>query len=143
MAQKNVEALRAAHEAWNRRDFDGVIRNVAEKLVYEDFPRTSTLDSRQKFRQFAENWAKAFSDGRIVNPQYLDAGDTVIAQFTCEGTNDGPFAGLPPTNRRMSLQFCEIARFDKDGKVISGNIYYDQYTLLVQLGHVQPLAAAA
>jgi len=34
MASKNVETLRAAHESWNRSDFQGIVRNAAEDLVY-------------------------------------------------------------------------------------------------------------
>jgi len=55
----------------------------------------------------------------------------------------GPFDSLKPTRRRLLLQFCEVWHFDKDGQMVSGNVYYDQYTLLTQLGQVQPLAAAA
>jgi steroid delta-isomerase-like uncharacterized protein len=143
MASKNVETLRAAHESWNKRDFAGIVRNAAESLVYTDNARSVTLNNRDKFREWTEAWAKAFSDGRIINPQYIDAGDIVVAHFTVEGTNDGPFGSLQPTGRRMSLPFCEICHFDKQGRPISGNCYYDQYTLLTQLGHVQPLAAAA
>lgn len=36
MASKNVETLRAAHESWNKRDFEGLVKNVAEGLVYAD-----------------------------------------------------------------------------------------------------------
>src|ERR1700680_4627465 len=143
MASKNVETLRAAHESWNKRDFTGVVRNAAEGLAYTDHSRDLTLNSRDKFREWTEGWAKGFSDGRITNPQYIDAGDIVVAQFTCEGTNDGPFASLKPTGRKMSLPFCEICHFDKQGRIVSGGCYYDQYTLLIQLGHIQPLAVAA
>jgi hypothetical protein len=66
-----------------------------------------------------------------------------VAQFTAEGINDGPFGSMKPTRRKMSLPFCEICRFDKQGRIISGGCYYDQYTLLTQLGHIQPLAVAA
>jgi ketosteroid isomerase-like protein len=90
-----------------------------------------------------EGWAKAFSDGRITDPQHADAGDIVVAQFTVEGTNDGPLGSMRPTGRKMSLPFCEICRFDKQGRVVSGSCYYDQYTLLTQLGHIQPLEVAA
>src|SRR6202022_3327185 len=90
-----------------------------------------------------EAWATGFTDARITNPEYIDAGDIVIAQFTAEGSNDGTFGGLKPTGRRMSLPFCEICQFDKQGRIVSGGCYYDQYTLLTQLGHVQPLAVAA
>ena len=50
---------------------------------------------------------------------------------------------MKPTGRKMSVPFCEICHFDKQGRTVSGGCYYDQYTLLTQLGHVQPLAAAA
>ncbi len=143
MASKNVETLRAAHESWNKRDFQGIVRNAAENLVYTDRPRSLTLNSRDKFKEWTESWAKAFSDGRITNPEYIDAGDVVIAQFTVEGTNDGPFGSLQPTGRRMSVPFCEVCHFDKQGRTVSGSCYYDQYTLLTQLGHIKPLAAAA
>jgi hypothetical protein len=143
MASKNVETLRAAHESWNKRDFAGVVKNAAEKLTYTDNARAITLSSRDKFREWTEEWAKAFSDGRIINPEYIDAGDVVIARFTVVGTNDGPFGSMKPTGRKMSLPFCEICHFDKKGRTGSGSCYYDQYTLLTQLGHIEPLAAAA
>ena len=143
MASKNVETLRAAHESWNRRDFQGVIRNAAESLVYTDHSLNIALITREKFSEWTEAWATGFSDARITNPEYIDTGDVVIAQFTAEGTNDGIFGGLKPTGRHMSLPFCEICQFDKQGRIVSGGCYYDQYTLLTQLGHVSPLAAAA
>jgi ketosteroid isomerase-like protein len=120
-----------------------VVSNAVKGLAYMDHGRNITLNTRDKFREWTEGWAKAFSDGRITNSQYIDAGDIVVAQFTAEGTNDGPLGSLKPTGRKMSLAFCEICHFDKDGRVVSGGCYYDQYTLLTQLGHIQPLAAAA
>src|SRR6202521_5631225 len=139
MASKNVETLRAAHESWNKRDFSGVVKNAAEKLTYTDNARAVTLNNRDKLREWTEGWAKAFSDGRITNPKYIDAGDIVVTQFTVEGTNDGPLGSLPPSGRRISLSFCEVCQLDKQGRVVSGSCYYDQYTLLTQLGHIQPL----
>ena len=143
MSAKNVKTLRAAHESWNKRDFAGVINNAAEGLSYTDHGRNTMLNTREKFGKWTEGWATAFSDGRITNPQYIDAGDTVVAQFTVEGTNDGPLGSMKPTGRKMSLPFCEICHFDKQGRIVSGGCYYDQYTLLTQLGHIQPLAVAA
>ena len=118
MASNNVETLRAAHESWNKRDFQGVIRNAADGLAYIDHARSLTLNTRDKFREWTEAWAKAFSDGRITNPEYSDAGDVVIARFTVEGTNDGPFGSLKATGRRMSVPFCEVCHFDKQGRVV-------------------------
>ena len=143
MASKNVDTLRAAHESWNKRDFAGVVKNAAEGLVYTDNARAIKLNSRDEFREWTEEWAKAFSDGLITNPEYIDAGDTVIARFIVVGTNDGSFGSMKPTRRKMSLPFCEICHFDKQGRPVSGSCYYDQYTLLTQLGHIEALATAA
>jgi predicted ester cyclase len=143
MSAKNVKALGAAHESWNKRDFTGVIDKAAENLAYTDHARAITLSTREKFREWTEGRAKAFSNGRITEPQYTDAGDIVVAQFTVEGTNDGPLGSLKPTGRKISLAFCEICQFDKEGRTVSSGCYYDQYALLTQLGHIQPLAVAA
>ena len=99
MASKNVETLRAAHESWNKRDFAGVVKNAAEGLVYTDNARAVTLNGQDKFRKWTVEWAKAFSDGRITNPEYI--GDIVIARFTVVGTNDGPFGSMKPPGRKM------------------------------------------
>jgi hypothetical protein len=40
------------------------------------------------------------------------------------------------------LPFPEICNFDKQGRIVSGGCYYDQYILLTHLGQIQPLAAA-
>ncbi len=142
MSSRNVETIRAAHESWNRRDFNGIVRDMADNGVYNDRPRNLTLN-KQKFLDWTRDWAKAFSDGRITNTHYYDAGDTVVAEFTVEGTNDGTFAGMPPTGRKISFNYCEVSRLDQNGKTVSSTGYYDLYTILTQLGHIQPLAAAA
>jgi steroid delta-isomerase-like uncharacterized protein len=143
MANKNVETFRAAHESFNRHDFDAILKTLSDNCSYVDYPRGNTINGKDKFREFLEGWKKGFSDGKIANPQYIDAGDTVIAQFKFEGTNDGAFMGMPATGKRISVPACEIARYDSNGRVVSGGAYYDQYTIGIQLGHVKPLATAA
>jgi len=143
MASKNIESFRAAHDSFNRRDFDGVLKTLTDNCTYTEHPRERTLQGKSQFREFLEGWTKGFSDGKIINPQYLDAGDTVIAQFTFEGTNDGPILGIAPTGKRVSLPVCEISRYDSQGRVVAAGVYYDQMTMCVQLGLMKPLATAA
>ena len=65
MASKNVGTVRAAHESWNRRDLHGVIRDSIEDLVYTDHGCTVRLSTRDRFREWTKEWAKAFPDGKI------------------------------------------------------------------------------
>jgi len=143
MASKNVEAVRATHASWARRDFEGVTRHLADKFFFIDHGSGRTLNSPDEFKEWTRGWVKVFSDGKHTNEKYLDAGDTVVAEFIAEGTNDGPFAGFPPTGRHLAFPVCQIWRFDKNGQIVSGAGYLNQYTILIQLGHAKPLGAAA
>jgi steroid delta-isomerase-like uncharacterized protein len=143
MSQKNVETLRAAYQAWNNRDFDGLLRHVADNFTLTDRANSRTTTTKQDYRTWAENWARTFSDGKIVNLKLIDGGDYVIGQFTAEGTNDGSYAGLAPTGGHISFSVCEIFKFDQSGNIVACDCYYDQYTILTQLGYVQKFAHAA
>jgi hypothetical protein len=98
-----------------------------------------TVKGGEQFIDYLKSgWATAFSDATATNARYIDAGDTSVARFNGTGTNDGPLGPLPPTGRTLNMQFCEIFTYDEAGKVVRGEIYYDQVTLLVQLGHMPP-----
>ena len=139
MSSKNVETFRTAHQAFNRREFDLVASMLSEQFTYEDRARGTTFKGRQGFKEFMQAWATAFSNASVTEPVYIDGGDVVVATFIGTGTNDGPFGTLLPTRKAMTLRFCEMMRFNPAGQIVSGEIYYDQLSLLSQLG----VAAAA
>ena len=143
MASRNVETFRAAHQAFNKRDFEAVLNVMTEDVIYHDRARGVTFEGRSGFRQFMESWVAAFSRAEVSEPKYSDAGNTVIAEFIARGTNDGPLGPLPMTGRSMQVPFCEIMTFDEKGQIVSGAIYYDQLSIMSQLGHAQPTEAAA
>jgi steroid delta-isomerase-like uncharacterized protein len=134
----NIENLKKAHQSFNRREIDGTLSVMAENIVYHDRSRGIDFKGRDEFKAFMSQWLKSFSDCKVENPTYLEAGDKVIAQFTVRGTNDGPFGQVAPTGKKMSISICEIMQFNKQGQVISGDLYYDQLSMLVQLGLAQP-----
>ena len=43
----------------------------------------------------------------------------------------------------MDLPFCELMRFDESGQIVSGGLYYDQLTMMTQLGHIEQSEDAA
>ncbi len=134
MESRNVETYRAGHEAFNRRDFGAMVREYAESITWIDRARGITFTTPQEFaNDFLEGWIEASSDCRVTDARYTDAGDLVLARFTARGTNDGPLGPFPATGKEWALPICEMWHFDADGRVVGGEIYYDQVSLLTQL----------
>jgi steroid delta-isomerase-like uncharacterized protein len=138
MASKNVQAVQAEHSGFNARDWDSIRGLIADDCVFTDAQGTAHKGPDAFANDYAKGWADAFSDAEVTEAKYHDAGDTVVAEFVGRGTNDGPVGPMPATNRRIAIPFCEIYHFGPDGKVVSGNAYFDMYGMLVQLGHIDP-----
>lgn len=135
MASKDVEAFRAAHEAFNRRDLEGVVKDFARSINYVDHSQGLTCRTPQEFKDtFLAGWIKAFPNARVTEAEYIDAGQTVVARFIGRGKQDGPLGPFPAGGKEMALPFCEMLHFDASGAVVGGEIYYDQLSLLRQLG---------
>ncbi|HST16337.1 MAG TPA: nuclear transport factor 2 family protein [Gaiellaceae bacterium] len=135
MEPRNVERHRAGHEAFNRRDFDALVSEYAENIAWTDHARGITFSTPERFKDdFLRGWVQASSDCQVTDARYTAADGMVVARFTCRGTNDGPLGPFPATGKQWSLPMCELWHFDTAGSVVGGEIYYDQASLLTQLG---------
>ena len=63
--------------------------------------------------------------------------DEVIFSFTHTSEIDWMLPGIPPTGRRVEVPLVAIVRFE-GGKVAHEHIYWDQASVLVQLGLIDP-----
>jgi steroid delta-isomerase-like uncharacterized protein len=136
-----TDVHRAAHEAFNSRDWEAMRALVAPDTIYDDHPRGLTLQGVDNFVAWVQEWAAGMSDARIEEARYLDAGTHSVCMFRGRGINDGPMGPANATGRPLDLAFCEILRVE-DGRVTGGDAYYDALTMLSQLGVVQAPAAA-
>ena len=59
--------------------------------------------------------------------------DELVLSFTHDVEMDQLLPGVPPTGRRVQLAFCVVAKFEGD-KLAHEHIYWDQASLLVQIG---------
>jgi hypothetical protein len=135
MESGNVKTYRAGHEAFNRRDFGAMVERYAERIRWTDHARGVTFETPREFQDvFLAGWVDASSDCRVTDARYADAGDTVVARFVARGTHDGPLGPFPATGKEWALSISEMWHFDPDDSVVGGDIYYDQFSLLMQLG---------
>jgi steroid delta-isomerase-like uncharacterized protein len=135
MASRNADTYRIGHEAFNQRDFVAMTSSYADSITWVDHAQGRTFRTVAEFRDdFLTTWLQASSDIRITDPRYTDAGPTVVSRFTVRGTQDGPLGPVPATGQTFALDLCEMWHFDPGGRVVGGDLYYDQLSLLVQLG---------
>ena len=130
----SVEIHRAAHDAFNERDWEQMRSLMADTIAYSDRPRGLELGSFDEFLGWLKEWTTGMSDARVNDPDYLEAGEYSVCRFNGQGTNDGPMGpAQATTGKRMDMPFCEILRV-QNGRVIGGEMFYDQLTMLTQLG---------
>jgi carboxymethylenebutenolidase len=68
---------------------------------------------------------RTVGQGRVV--------DELVGRFTHSVQMDWLLPGVPPTGKRVELIFVVIVQF-KDGKIAFERIYWDQASVLLQLG---------
>ena len=135
MPSRNIESHRAGHEAFNQRDFEAMTRHYADTISWTDHSQGRTFRTPQEFRDdFLAGWVAASTDIQVTDAHYLDAGQTTVCTFTVAGTQDGPLGSFPATGKEFALPLCELWHFDPSGRVVGGDLYYDQVSLLTQLG---------
>jgi carboxymethylenebutenolidase len=66
--------------------------------------------------------------------------DELIVSFTHDREIETYLPGVPPTGRKVVLPNVVVMGFDDDGKVAYEHIYWDQASLLAQIGLLDPKA---
>ncbi len=57
-----------------------------------------------------------------------------VIELTLSGTHDGPYRGIAPTGRAVTLRIIAHFAFDDDGRITQETAYYDALTFQRQLG---------
>ena len=137
-----TDALRSAREATvrehmeseNRHDFDATIATFAHPR-YEIVPTGEVHDGEAAVRAMFDETRAAFPDQRNEPLALHHSDDAVTVEFVLRGTHLGPLRGLPPTGRSFECRMCALFLFEDGGeKLVGERVYFDQATILRQLG---------
>jgi predicted ester cyclase len=140
-SQDNVSRYRELVEAYNRHDVDRGAGFYHEDAVVTDHGARTTMSGREEIRaEYWEGYFEASGDQRMDDVDVIAAGDWTVARAVISGTDEGLVPGLEPTGRRFEVSACDLVRWE-DGEVVEEHLYYDQYTVLEQLGQVPSLTS--
>lgn len=78
---------------------------------------------------------KAFPDYHVTVEDQIAEGERVVTRWTCHGTHEGEFQGMPPTGKKMAMSEITIFRI-ANGKLVEGWSNLDMLGALQQLGAI-------
>lgn len=132
LRRKREEIVREHMDSENRQEFDATL-DTFEHPRYELIGTGEVYDGTEEVERYFEQTRRAFPDQRNELLALHHADDAVLVEAVVRGTHRGPLRSLPPTGREFQLPILSIFLFDDD-KLIGERVYFDQTTVLRQLG---------
>jgi len=126
-------------QVWNRRDLSAIDRFLAPDFIEHNKNIPAGAAGR---KQFVTAVLAAFSDYHAEVEEVVADGDIVVARVQWTGTQDGPFQGRPPTNRKLRFWTADFFRV-ADGKLAEHWDVVDSLPRAIALGLVPEPGAAA
>jgi C-1 hydroxylase len=135
--EQNKQIALSLFEALNARDLSLWSRHLAEDYIAEH-PGVSVLLNKTRSVGYNQRFVTAFPDIHFEVLSVLAEGDQVLIHWMGSGTHTERLATLtgatiPPTRRSVRVSGTELSEV-RDGKIVRDWSYWDQLSLLAQLG---------
>jgi steroid delta-isomerase-like uncharacterized protein len=127
-------------ESENRHQYEATIETFHHPR-YELVGTGDVYDGPEEVARYFRETRTAFPDQRNELISLHHADDAVIVEAHLHGTHGGPLRGLPPTGRSFKMRFCAVFVFE-DERLVCERVYFDQSTILRQLGIARDPASA-
>jgi carboxymethylenebutenolidase len=126
------------HE-FSTRSTEDTLRTMVEDAYVDHVPVLTGGSGHHELRQFySTHFIPRMPPDMEMTPVSRTIGtdqlvDEMVISFTHTIEMDWMLPGIPPTGRRVEVPLVVIVRF-QDGKLAHEHIYWDQASVLVQLG---------
>ena len=133
------------HAEFATRDVDATMATMSEAPHVTHVPTMTGGNGREAVRQFYGTWFIGhWPYDTVVTPVSRTIGDDqlvdeVMIRFTHDCEMPAILPGVKPTGRRVTIPFVVVVGFE-GGKVKFERIYWDQASLLVQIGLIDKAA---
>lgn len=126
-----TEKIFRAFDEGNADALDSLL--IKEPIDHAEMPPGIKSTGLQAIKDMLIMQKKAFPDIKTTINAIVADGDTVMVYSTMEGTNDGPFMGMPATKKHIKIEGADVIRF-VDGKAAEHWGVYDNMKMMQQLG---------
>jgi ketosteroid isomerase-like protein len=120
MSTKNVEIVRRANAAFNRRDRDAAFADFHPDVEWRDLQHAADapecVHGRSALLAIWDGWEEVFDDFTAEVEEYIDAGESVVTVTRWRATGKG--SGLA-----IDLHTAEVYEF-ADGRIFRATVGY-------------------
>ncbi len=129
-------------EVWNQRRFavlDEIVDPGCVTHQVRSAPGAITSSARGPvaLQEHIESWLTAFPDIRVTTDLRCVGGAHVVSWVTMRGIHSGPWQGVPPTGREVTIRTVAQHRVEK-GRIVEDWVIVETLGLFQQLGLVRP-----
>jgi steroid delta-isomerase-like uncharacterized protein len=120
-------------QLWNTGNPD-----IAKKLYSDDAQRYDPNQSdptrgSQEIARYVAEVRTGYPDFKLEISDKIFEDNRLVTHWTCTGTHNGEFQGIPATGKRINISGLALARIE-NGRVAEERVYFDRLTMLEQLG---------
>src|SRR4029077_15257130 len=137
MAVDKTRQAKEGVEAFSAGDWERFKAPLSSDAVYEELGTQRRVQGPDAIVELSKGWRKAFPDAKGTITKAIESADTVVLEIIWEGTQTGELVGaqgsIPPTRKRVRIPAVQVVSFKGD-KVAETKHYFDQMTMLAQLG---------
>ena len=144
-AQQRLSDLWEEHvqHEFSTRHTEKTLATMVEDAYVNHIPVLTGGSGRDELREFySKRFIPQMPPDTEMTPVSRTIGedqlvDEMIFKFTHTIPTDWMLPGIPPTGKRVEIPLVAIVRF-KNGKLAHEHIYWDQASVLVQIGLLDP-----
>jgi ketosteroid isomerase-like protein len=129
VSQRNVEIVRRAVEAFNRRDFNVALRDAAPDATFDmshsRSPEAGVYVGHDAVRRLLTDLTDPFERQRTVPDEFIPHGEYVVVPMTAQMTGRG---GI-----EVEAKFAMVATL-RDGRMVRWTMYQDRAEALKAVG---------
>jgi steroid delta-isomerase-like uncharacterized protein len=135
----SLEENKAVVRRWIEGGYGRGNLDLIEEMIAPDFVNRTPLPGQPPTREGVAGGVRglraAFPDLAVTIEEIVAEGDLVVTRDVSRGTHRGPFAGIPPTGRQVTVSRIAIFRV-KDGRITEHWANVDMLGLMQQLGAI-------
>ena len=128
-------------EAYDNHDMAALAQLLAEDATEIRPGEPEPLQGREAIARNQAAGLRAMLDFRVEFTLILISGNYIVFEGVSQGTFTGPLASpegdIPPTGKSMKNRFAFIVKVNADGLIEEDRTYFDNLSLMQQLGLIE------